>query len=124
MAAPALLLSLASGFLVSWQPHPMPSLAQRRVAISPAAALDMNDPDVAEEYAAVMNFDTEQIEEELAQSGIVAPPTMSAEHRGATNAAPFALGGTRGRHLTLSVPDGAFSVPCLSLPCALPRRRL
>lgn len=41
------------------------------------AALDMNDPVVAEEYAAVMGYDTEQIEDELAASGIVAPPTMN-----------------------------------------------
>jgi len=46
-------------------------------AIAPTLALDMNDPDVAEEYAAVMSFDTEQIEDELAAGGIVAPPTMN-----------------------------------------------
>jgi hypothetical protein len=41
------------------------------------AALDMNNPDVATEYAAVMSLDTEDIEDELGANGIVAPPTMN-----------------------------------------------
>ena len=76
----ALLFLGAAGFLVPWTPCPAAPLrgplALRRHA-SPIAALDMNDPDVAEEYAAVMAFDTEQIQDELGLSGIVAPDTMN-----------------------------------------------
>jgi len=80
--ATSLIVLSAAGFLVSWQPQaPMlrarQPLAERRVIAAPTAALDMNDPDVAEEYASVMTFDLDQIEEELAGAGIVAPPTMN-----------------------------------------------
>lgn len=71
----------ATSFLVSWH-QPAVSLrqplAQGRVGIGPCAALDMKDPDVAKEYAAVMAFDTEKIVDELEASGIRPPPTMSA----------------------------------------------
>jgi len=40
-------------------------------------ALDMKDPAVAEEYASCMALDADAMEEELALSGIIAPPTMS-----------------------------------------------
>ena len=81
MPMATLLMLGATGFMASWQPRSLPAVAQPvvtvRRAITPTAALDMNDPDVAAEFAEVMNFDIEQIEEELAASGIVAPPTMN-----------------------------------------------
>jgi len=43
----------------------------------PAAALDYKDPAVAEEFAACQALDTEEVEDELAASGVVAPPTMN-----------------------------------------------
>ena len=41
------------------------------------AALDYKDPDVAAEFAACQSLDTEQVEDELARSGIPVPPTMN-----------------------------------------------
>ena len=76
-----LIVLSASSFLVSWHQPAVPlrqPLAQGRVGIGPYAALDMKDPDVAKEYAAVMAFDTEKIVDELEASGIRPPPTMSA----------------------------------------------
>jgi len=79
MAALVVLHAAATAWLcTSWSPPATTALAaHRRVASAPRCALDMNDPAVAEEYAAVMTFDTEQIEDELAASGIVAPSTMN-----------------------------------------------
>lgn len=74
----AMLLFLSTGFVLQPSPQcgPRAGFNMRR-AVAPTAALDMNNKDVAEEYAAVMAFDTEQIEDELAAGGIVAPPTMN-----------------------------------------------
>lgn len=81
MVGVTLIVLSATSFLVSWH-QPAVSLrqplAQGRVGIGPCAALDMKDPDVAKEYAAVMAFDTEKIVDELEASGIRPPPTMSA----------------------------------------------
>lgn len=81
MVGVTILVLSASSFLVSWHQPAVPlrqPLAQGRVGIGPYAALDMKDPDVAKEYAAVMAFDTEKIVDELEASGIRPPPTMSA----------------------------------------------
>jgi hypothetical protein len=81
MVGVTILVLSASSFLVSWHQPAVPlrqPLAQGRVGIGPCAALDMKDPDVAKEYAAVMAFDTEKIVDELEASGIRPPPTMSA----------------------------------------------
>lgn len=40
-------------------------------------ALDYNDPAVAEEFAVVQAMDYEEVQEELLQSGVTAPPTMT-----------------------------------------------
>lgn len=44
---------------------------------APIANLDYNNPDVAAEFASCQQLDTEQVEDELAASGIVPPPTMN-----------------------------------------------
>jgi len=56
---------------------------QQRAALSQhsraavVAALDYKDPEVAAEFAACQSLDTEQVEDELAASGIPVPPTMN-----------------------------------------------
>lgn len=53
------------------------ALLQRSRAGAVVAALDYKDPDVAAEFAACQSLDTEQVEDELAASGIPVPPTMN-----------------------------------------------
>jgi len=43
----------------------------------PVCNLDYNNPDVAAEFSACQALDTEEIEDELAMSGVVPPPTMN-----------------------------------------------
>jgi len=73
-------LLLLHGWLL--QPHLSPLRAPARtpfgrVVQSPRAALDYKDPDVAAEFAACQSLDTEEVEDELAASGVVPPPTMN-----------------------------------------------
>jgi hypothetical protein len=76
MALPCLLLSLGLVLLPSAPHRPAPL---RRVARAGAvvAKLDYKDPSVAAEFATVQAFSTEELEKELADSGIIAPPTMN-----------------------------------------------
>jgi len=53
------------------------SQQRMRRCLTPLAALDYNNPDVAAEFAACQALDTEQVEDELSLSGIVPPPTMN-----------------------------------------------
>jgi len=77
MAALLLLaLSGATGYILAPRlASPVASFRGR--AVAPVCALDFNDPTVAAEMAEVQDFDTNQIEEELALSGIPPPPTMN-----------------------------------------------
>lgn len=73
-------LLLLHGWLL--QPHLSPLRAPARtpfgrVVQPPRAALDYKDPDVAAEFAACQSLDTEEVEDELATSGVVPPPTMN-----------------------------------------------
>eukprot|EP00967_Tisochrysis_lutea_P134698 scaffold238292_cov40-Tisochrysis_lutea.AAC.1 len=72
MVLPPLLL-LPLGLLVLRAP---PSPARSRMG-AVVAALDYKDPAVAAEFATVQGYTVEQIEKELEDSGIIAPPTMN-----------------------------------------------
>jgi hypothetical protein len=76
MALPSLLLSLGLVLLPS-APHRSTPLRRTARAGAVVAGLDYKDPAVAAEFATVQSFTTEELEEELASSGIIAPPTMN-----------------------------------------------
>jgi hypothetical protein len=73
------ILFLGSVSLVAaWAPHSPPSRAFSRVSgTSLKMAIDYNDPIVAEEFNKVHPMSYEEVEEELQESGIRAPPTMN-----------------------------------------------
>mmetsp|Transcript_25999 Transcript_25999/g.39920 ORF Transcript_25999/g.39920 Transcript_25999/m.39920 type:complete len:256 (+) Transcript_25999:67-834(+) len=73
VALSALLVSSASAWM------PVAPLKNARIAsrTSLNMALDYNDPVVAEEFAKVQPLSYDEVEEELLESGIRAPPTMN-----------------------------------------------
>jgi len=73
---PGLLLSLGLVLLplAPHRPAPLRSMARAGAVV---AGLDYKDPTVAAEFATVQSFSTEELEKELADSGIIAPPTMN-----------------------------------------------
>ena len=56
---------------------PPPFAANALRCAAPTAALDYKDPLVAKEFSAIQALDTEAVEDELALSGVVPPPTMN-----------------------------------------------
>ena len=74
----AVLLSLAAASSASlanaWAP---PSTFTRQTTTALNMVIDYNDPVVAEEFAKVQPLSWDEVEEELQESGIRAPPTMN-----------------------------------------------
>lgn len=74
------LAALVSGLLLAPLPfrHAPPSpLARAARCAAPVSELDYKDPVVATEFEAVNSVAIEEVEDELALSGIVVPPTMN-----------------------------------------------
>lgn len=71
-----MLLSLAALLPLSFVLFPAGAPVVRRCS-TPVAALDYKDPLVAKEFSSIQALDTEDVEDELALSGIVPPKTMN-----------------------------------------------